>query len=103
MAVNRTRNKAVTLRMTAEELALFQSQFEKSEAKNQTDFVLQLLDEKPIVVNREPSEVLAELKRQGNNLNQIAKQLNQGTPFGEASKRVMNECWVTYRKILEMK
>lgn len=75
----------------------------KSEAKNQTDFVLQLLDEKPIVVNRELSEVLAELKRQGNNLNQIAKQLNQGTPFGEASKRVMNECWVTYRKILEMK
>jgi len=71
MAVNRTRNKAITLRMTAEELALFQSQFEKSEAKNQTDFVLQLLDE--------------------------------GTPFGEASKRVMNECWVTYRKILEMK
>ena len=59
MAVNRTRNKAVTLRMTAEELALFQSQ--------------------------------------------LAKQLNQGTPFGEASKRVMNECWVTYRKILEMK
>ena len=39
MAVNRTRNKAITLRMTAEELALFQSQFEKSEAKNQTDFV----------------------------------------------------------------
>ena len=76
MAVNRTRNKAVTLRMTAEELALFQSQL---------------------------SEVLAELKRPGNNLNQIAKQLNQGTPFGEASKRVMNECWVTYRKILEMK
>ena len=55
MAVNRTRNKAITLRMTAEELALFQSQFEKSEAKNQTDFVLQLLDEKPIVVNRELS------------------------------------------------
>lgn len=103
MAVNRTRNKAITLRMTAEELALFQSQFEKSEAKNQTDFVLQLLDEKPIVVNHELSEVLAELKRQGNNLNQIAKQLNQGTPLGEASKRVMNECWVTYRKILEMK
>ena len=99
MAVNRTRNKAITLRMTAEELALFQSQFEKSEAKNQTDFVLQLLDEKPIVVNHELSEVLAELKRQGNNL----KQLNQGTPFGEASKCVMNECWVTYRKILEMK
>ena len=65
MAVNRTRNKAITLRMTAEELALFQSQFEKSEAKNQTDFVLQLLDEKPIVVNHELSEVLAELKRQG--------------------------------------
>ena len=77
MAVNRTRNKAITLRMTAEELALFQSQFEKSEAKNQTDFVLQLLDEKPIVVNHELSEVLAELKRQGNNLNQIAKQLNR--------------------------
>lgn len=38
MAVNRTRNKAITLRMTAEELALFQSQFEKSEAKKSNGF-----------------------------------------------------------------
>lgn len=81
------------------ELALFQSQFEKSEAKIKRILCFRFWDEKPIVVNRELSEVLAELKRQGNNLNQIAKQLNQGTPFGEASKRVMNECWVTYRKI----
>lgn len=100
---NRKRNRAITLRMTDDELKIFQNQFKKSEAKNQTDFVLRLLDEKPITVNYELVSVLAELKRQGNNLNQVAKLLHAGTPFGEPAKKVLNQCWIAYKKIQEMK
>jgi len=45
---------------------------------------------------------LAELKRQGNNLNQIARYLHEGTEFGEAARRVMNECWKAYRALLSL-
>lgn len=103
MAVKRTRNKAVTLRMTEEEYQAFQEQFQKSEAKNQTDFVLRLLEKRPSTVNYELTDLLTELKRHGNNLNQIAHKLNAGGELGEAGKRVMNECWLAYKKILGMK
>ena len=69
--VKRKRNKAVTLRMTQDEWELFQCQFQNSGAKNQTDFVLRLLDQKPVSVDYELLAVLAELKRHGNNLNHL--------------------------------
>ncbi len=100
MAINRTRNKAVTLRMTADELTLFQKQFKKSKAKNQTDFILALLRDKPIVINNDFTAILAELKRQGNNLYQIARRLNEGTPFDKEGKKVLNECWKMYHSLL---
>ena len=97
--VKRTRNKAITLRMTPDEWELFQSQFQNSGAKNQTDFVLRLLDHKPVSVDYELLAVLAELKRHGNNLNQLARQLNQGSPFAEGTKKLLNKCWSTYRTL----
>ena len=99
--VKRTRNKAITLRMTPDEWELFQCQFQNSGAKNQTDFVLRLLDQKPVSVDYELLAVLAELKRHGNNLNQLARQLNKGSPFSdsEGTKKVLNERWSTYRTL----
>lgn len=44
-------------------------------------------------------KVLAELKRHGNNLNQVARVLNESTTFGEGAIKVMNECWKSYRTI----
>lgn len=103
MAVNRTRNKAVTLRMTAEELALFQSQFQKSGKKNQTDFLLGLLKGKPIVVVDELAPCLAELKRQGNNLNQIARSLHEGSATEQGTQQILRECHALYRRLLALK
>ena len=100
---NRTRNKAVTFRMTADELRLFQSQLEKSGAKNQTDFLLALLQDKPIVVNNELVPVLAELKRQGNNLNQIARCLHEGTVTEQGAQQVLRECHMAYRKLMALR
>lgn len=103
MAVNRTRNKAVTLRLTADELALFQSQFQKSGAKNQTDFILALLRDKPIVVVNELVPFLAELSRQGNNLNQIARSLHEGTATKVAVLYLVKECHELYKQLLAVK
>lgn len=99
---NRTRNKAVTLRMTEEEYAFFREQMDKAKEKNQTDFFLAVLRKKKIVVIDELVPILAELKRQGNNLNQISRQLHEEAHFGEAAAKVMNECYSAYKKLIEL-
>ena len=43
--------------------------------------------------------MLQELKRQGNNLNQVSRKLNETSHFGENATKVMNECWKSYRTI----
>jgi hypothetical protein len=88
--------------MTEEEFAFFQKKMETAKQKNQTDFFLAVLYEKPIIVMEDLKQTMAELKRQGNNLNQIARQLNEYPEFGEAARRVMNECWNAYRALLKM-
>lgn len=100
---NRTRNKAVTLRMTEEEYSFFQTQMKKSEANNQTDFFLDVLRKKQITVIDDLVPLLVELKRQGNNLNQIARQLNEKAQFGTEAEKVMNECFLAYKKLIDLK
>jgi len=100
---NLTRNKAITLRMTQEEFNFFRSQLERAKPKNQTDFFLAVLRKKPIIVIEDLRQMLQELKRQGNNLNQIARALNERSHFGEGATNVMNECWKTYRAISAIK
>jgi len=96
---NLTRNKAITLRMTPEEFDNFKSKLDKAKPKNQTDFVLSLLHKKPIVVIEDLRPMLHELKRQGNNLNQISRKLNEHHSFGDKAIDVMRECWIAYRNI----
>lgn len=102
LLANRIRNKSVTLRMTEEEFAYFQKQMEAAKQKNQTDFFLAVLRKRKIIVIEDLRPALVELKRQGNNLNQIARNLHEGTEFGEAARRVMNECWKAYRALLSL-
>jgi|GEM_PF-891176 len=96
---NLKRNKAITLRMTPEEFSDFKNKLDRAKQKNQTDFILALLSKKPIVVIEDLQPMLKELKRQGSNLNQIARRLNESNSFGEGAINVMNECWKTYRAI----
>ncbi|NCD01238.1 plasmid mobilization relaxosome protein MobC [bacterium] len=98
---NRTRNKAVTLRMTEDEFAFFQTQMNKSKKENQTDFFLSVLRKKPIIVIDELVPILVELKRQGNNLNQLTRQINEGTQLDEIAKNILDKCYQTYEKLLD--
>jgi len=85
--------------MTEEEFTYFQKQMETAKQKNQTEFFLAVLRKRKIIVIEDLRPALVELKRQGNNLNQIARKLNEGTEFGEAARRVMNECWKAYQAL----
>jgi len=99
---NLTRNKAITLRMTPEELDNFKKKMDKAKPKNQTDFVLSLLNKKPIIVIEELRPLQQEVKRHGNNLNQVARRLNETNHFGENATKVMNECWKAYRTLVAL-
>ena len=96
---NLARHKAITLRMTPEEYDYFKTQMDKAKQKTQTDFILAVLRKKPIIIIEDLRPMLQELKRQGNNLNQVARKLNETNSFGESATKVMNECWKTYRAI----
>lgn len=107
MSVNRTRNKTVTFRMTEEEqkqfLKLLRDKIKKTGAKNQTDFLLRILKDKEINVIDALVPMLKELKRQGINLNQIARRLNQGDISKlQVIEDTLNECRVIYEKLLEL-
>jgi len=99
---NLKRNKAMTLRMTPEEYEKVSKKIAIANKKNQTDFFLALLDKKPIIVIEDLCPILHELKRQGNNLNQITRKLNESNSFGESATRVMNECWKAYRTVAQL-
>ena len=85
--------------MTQDEFDFFKRQLDTAKQKTQTNFFLTVLREKPIIVIEDLRPMLQELKRQGNNLNQIARKLNETSNFGESATKVMNECWKTYRAI----
>ena len=88
--------------MTQEEFDYFRKQMHTAKQKTQTDFFLSVLRKKPIIVIEDLRPILQELKRQGNNLNQIARKLNETSSFGESATRVMNECWKAYRAVVSL-
>ena len=68
---------------------------------SKTDFLLKALSEKPIVSVANGAEILSELKRQGNNLNQAVK----NNYFGRATERELlfcvDLCKQVYLKLIE--
>jgi len=64
-----------------------------------TEFVIRAITDKPIIVVEHASELLAELKRQGNNLNQAVR----NGYYGIGTEREIKSCLVElknlYRKI----
>lgn len=69
---NRTRPFAYTFRATDRERQIIDEQIKQS-GLTMTDFVIRAIKDKPITVVENAGEILAELKRQGNNLNQAVR------------------------------
>ena len=64
-----------------------------------TDFVIRSITEKPITVIEKGNEILAELKRQGNNLNQVVRNNYNAIATEEEIKSCIAELKKLYRKI----
>lgn len=62
--------------MTEEEAEKFQNQIEKS-GLSQQEYLLKCALNKPIINTDGIKELVPELKKQGNNLNQLTKKLNE--------------------------
>ena len=64
-----------------------------------TEFVIRAIIEKPIMVVDNGGEILGELKRQGNNLNQAVKNHYIGLSTEEEIRNCIAELKSLYRKI----
>ena len=74
--MNKTRPKQLSFRVNEEEYQQLQEKVFQS-GKNQQEYILSCVLEKQIVNTDGIKELIPELKRIGNNLNQIAKKLNE--------------------------
>ena len=71
----------------------------KASGLSKTDFLIKALSDKPIVCIDNSAEILSELKRQGNNLNQAVKSNYFGDITEHEFLSVLNECKAVYRKL----
>lgn len=74
--MNKSRPKQVMFRLSKEEAKELQKKIEKS-GISQQDYILKSVLNKPITNTDGIKELIPELKRQGANLNQLVKKLNE--------------------------
>ena len=84
---NRKRPYAYTFRATEREREIIDEKL-KTSGLTMTDFIVKAITEKPVIVFENAGEMLNELKRQGNNLNQLVK----NNYYGMAMKRELADC-----------
>ena len=94
----RTRPFAYNFRASEQEKNLIDSAIAKS-GLTITDFVIRAIIDKPITVIENGNEILAELKRQGNNLNQVVRNSYNGLATEEEIKTCIKSLKELYRKI----
>lgn len=94
----RTRPYSYSFRVSETEKQLIDDKVRTS-GLSRTDFLIRALSDKPVVQVENGNEILAELKRQGNNLNQAVK----NNYFGKGTEReiisAVEECKKVYRKL----
>ena len=103
--MNKTRPKQLSFRVNEEEYQKLQERVQES-GKNQQEYILSCVLDKKIVNTDGIKELIPELKRIGNNLNQIAKRCNEGGVLpSEAEVREqgeeLNKVWQSLRRYLQ--
>lgn len=102
--MNRTKDKQVKFWATEKEIEQIKKKVKKSKL-NQSDYLLRSALDKNILVVDGLKEILIELSREGNNLNQITRALNQEGHFDQecflATKEKLMELWGLIEKILK--
>ncbi|MBN1072727.1 MobC family plasmid mobilization relaxosome protein [Clostridium botulinum] len=104
MASSRARPKQVKFWSSEKELEQIKKKVAKSKL-TQSEYLLKSALDKKIIVIDGLKEILIELSREGNNLNQISRSLNQGEQFNQEhfleTKEKLMELWGLIEKILK--
>ena len=99
---NRKREKKLTIRLTEEEFNIIENK-RKLTKKSQTDFILSCINKKPIIVIDGVMEILAEMKREGNNLNQAIRFAHEyGSLDTSYLNQTLNELRFLYKQMLDI-
>ena len=96
--VKRTRPFVYTFRVSEQEKNLIDGKVAKS-GLTMREFILRSITNKPIIVIERIGEILAELKRQGNNLNQAVRNNYYGIDTEREIKSCIADLKELYRKI----
>ena len=101
MNENRKREKQIKFYVNEKEYDQIKKKVEKSKLKQQEYLIKSALNKKIIVVDG-LKEILLELSREGNNLNQIAKKINEGEQRDiKEMKNKLNNLWDLIEKFLK--
>ena len=101
MQEKRRRDKTLTVRLTEKEKRYIEKQAEKSNL-NLTNYIVKLSLETSIIVKDDTRPLLIELKRIGNNLNQIATKVHSGAFSSYNFQEVINMQKELNRKLDEI-
>lgn len=95
----RKRPFAYTFRATAEEKEMIDSKLQAS-GLTMTEFIIRSIMDKPVIVIDGGNEMLAELKRQGNNLNQAVRNCYFYPDEKDKVMSAVADCKAAYRALL---
>ena len=102
--MNKTRPKQLSFRVSEEEYQQLQEKISES-GKNQQEYILSCVLEKQIVNTDGIKELYPEIKRIGNNLNQIAKALNGSTYYSYSlitqNQKELEKIWQLLKQYLQ--
>ena len=97
--MKRTRSHQVSFRLNDKEFALLQGKLAAS-GMSLTEFFIETISKGKVIVISNFIPLLSELKRQGVNLNQLTRRINQFSPTTEREIiTALQECQNTYRKL----
>ena len=99
MKEKRIRNRQMIVRLTDKELSDFTKKMQRAKSKSRSDFIMSLVKNKPIIVPDGLPEIAAELKRHGNNLNQIARLFNQTRSCPYQLDHALENCEMSYEAV----
>ena len=98
--MKRIRSHQVSFRLNDKEYALLQRKLAAS-GKSLTEFFIETISKGKVIVISDFIPLLSELKRQGVNLNQLARRANQFSPLTE-QENTLQQCQNTYRRLYEL-
>ena len=101
MAENRRRDKTLTIRVTESERAAITAKAKRAKL-SLTEYIVTLSRQVEIHPPADLSPLLVELKRIGNNLNQLAMKVNSGMAYVPDLREIIEQQNNIYRQLLTM-